>query len=147
AALKYWNAIDKARLRHLAVEPGPQLNQPLLQRAIGFNAPQLLTGDALLGADARLDNLGIYPHRRVELIAAGGAGNYDATLYMPEREPWSSPAWEGGLSLLSGLPYATVYPEFYNLGHRAVNVTSLLRWDSEKRRAFVELSTPLRGDP
>jgi tetratricopeptide (TPR) repeat protein len=147
AALKYWNAIDKARLRHVAVQPGPQLNETLLQRAIGFNAPQLLTFDALLGANARLDNLGIYPHRRVELIPTGGGGYYDATLYMPEREPWSSPAWEGALSLLSGLPYATVYPEFYNLGHRAVNVTSLLRWDSEKRRAFAELSTPLRGDP
>src|SRR5258707_1170015 len=66
---------------------------------------------------------------------------------MPDRELWSRPALEGALSLLSGLPYATVYPEFYNLGHRAVNVTSLLRWDSEKRRAFAAVSTPLLGDP
>ena len=145
--LKYWNAIDRPRLRNVALQPRPQLDEALLQRAIGFNAPQVLTVNGLLGANARLDSLGIYPHRRVELTPAAGGGNYDVTLHMPEREPWSSPKWEGAVSLLSGLPYATVYPEFYNLGHRAVNVTSLLRWDSEKRRAFSGLSTPLRGDP
>ncbi len=147
AALKYWNAIDKPRLRSVIVRPEPQLDEGLLHRAIGFNAPQVLTVDALLGANARLDNLGIYPHRRLELVPAPGGGTYDATLHMPEREPWSTPAWEGAVSLLSGLPYATVYPEFYNFGHRAVNVTSLLRWDSEKRRAFAEVSTPLLDEP
>jgi tetratricopeptide (TPR) repeat protein len=147
AALKYWNAIDKPRLRSVALRPEPQLDEGLLHRAIGFNAPQVLTVDALLGANARLDSLGIYPHRRMELVPAPGSGTYDATLHMPEREPWSTPAWEGAVSLLSGLPYATVYPEFYNLGHRAVNVTSLLRWDSEKRRAFAEVSTPVLDEP
>jgi tetratricopeptide (TPR) repeat protein len=147
AALKYWNPIEKPRLRSVAVQPTPQLDDALLQRAIGFNAPQVLSSEALLGAQARLDNLGIYPHRRVELAPASSGGTYDATLHMAEREPWATPAWEGALSLLSGLPYATVYPEFYNLGHRSVNLTSLLRWDSEKRRAFVAVSTPLLGDP
>jgi len=47
---------------------------------------------------------------------------------------------------LSGLPYATVYPEFYNLGRDAVNLTSLARWDSEKRRIFLSLSMPLHDD-
>ena len=54
---------------------------------------------------------------------------------------------EGVVSLLSGLPYATVYPEFYNLGRDAVNLTSLARWDSEKRRVSLALSFPLYGDP
>jgi hypothetical protein len=45
------------------------------------------------------------------------------------------------------LPYATVYPEFYNLGRDAVNLTSLARWDSEKRRVSAALSLPLYGDP
>jgi hypothetical protein len=146
AALKYWNAIDKPRLRNVAVQPPAQLDEMLLQRAIGFNAPQILTNDALLGAEARLDNLGIYPHRRTELTPASG-GNYDATLHLPERNAWGDSRWEGALSLLSGLPYATVYPEFYDLGHQAVNVTSLLRWDSEKRRAHVSVSAPLLHDP
>jgi hypothetical protein len=146
AALKYWNPIDKPRLRNVSVQPPAKLDQALLQGALGFNAPQVLTNDALLGAEVRLDNLGIYPHQRVELAPAGG-GNYDATLHLPERNLWGDSWWEGALSLLSGLPYATAYPEFYNLGHEAVNVTSLLRWDSEKRRAYASLATPLLHDP
>ena len=57
AALKYWNAIEKPRLRKVSVAPPPTLDPALLQNAIGFNAPQILTRDALLGAEARLDNL------------------------------------------------------------------------------------------
>jgi tetratricopeptide (TPR) repeat protein len=146
AALKYWNAIDKPRLRNVAVEPPQHVQDALLQRAIGFNAPQVLTADALLGARARLENLGIYPHQRVELTPVAD-GNYDATLHLAERAGWGDSPWEGAISLLSGVPYATVYPEFYDLGHRAVNVTSLFRWDSEKRRAYAALSTPLAGSP
>ena len=146
AALKYWNAIDKPRLRNVSVQPTPKLDEALLQAAIGFNAPQVLTGAALLGAEARLDNLGVFPHRRVELSPAAGQ-NYDATLHLSERNPLGDRWWEGALTWLSGLPYATVYPEIYNLDHQAVNVTSLLRWDSEKRRAFAEVSTPVMRDP
>jgi hypothetical protein len=142
AALKYWNAIEKPRLQKVLVAPMPTLDPALLQNAIGFNAPQILTSDALLGAEARLDNLEIYPHRREELAPAGD-GNYDATLHMAERNLWGDTWWEGALTWLSGLPYATVYPQVFNLGHEAVNVTSLLRWDSEKRRAFVDGSMPL----
>jgi tetratricopeptide (TPR) repeat protein len=146
AALNYWNAIDKPRLRNVSVQPTPKVDEALLQPAIGFNAPQVLTGDVLLGAEARLDNLGLFPHRRVELSPATG-GNYDATLNLPERNLWGDTWWEGALSWFSGLPYATVYPEIYNLDRRAVNVTSLLRWDSEKRRAFAEISAPVMRDP
>ncbi len=142
AALKYWNAIEKPRLRKISVAPPPKLDPALLRTAIGFNAPQILTRDALLGAEARLDNLEIYPHRRVGLAPVGD-GNYDASLQMAERNLWGDTWWEGALSWLSGLPYATVYPQVYDIGHGAVNVTSLLRWDSEKRRAFVDASMPL----
>lgn len=142
AALKYWNAIEKPRLRRVSVQPPPKLDPALLQNAIGFNAPQVLTNEALLGAEARLDNLGVYPFRRVELSLASD-GNYDATLHLPERDLWGDTWWEGALSWLSGLPYATVYPEMDNLGQESVNVTSLLRWDSEKRRAYADVSSPL----
>jgi hypothetical protein len=141
AALKYWNAIEKPRLRKVSVAPPPTLDPSLLQNAIGFNAPQILTSKALLGAEARLDNLEIFPHRREELAPA--SSNYDATFHMPERNLWGDTWWMGALTWMSGLPYATTYPQVYNLGHEAVNVTSLLRWDSEKRRAFVDGSMPL----
>jgi tetratricopeptide (TPR) repeat protein len=145
AALKYWNAIDKPRLRGVAVQPPPRLDETLLHRAITFSAPQVLTGDAMLSTRAELGNLGVFSHERVELTPAGE--HFDATLHLAERNGWGDSKLEGAVALLSGVPYATVYPEIYNIGHRAVNFTSLLRWDSEKRRALGTLSTPLFGNP
>jgi len=146
AALKYWNPEDKPRLRNVVFAPPLQLKESLRNRAITFNAPQILGRGALLATQARLDNLGVFSSRRIELTPAGSE-SYDATLHLAERNGWGDSKVEGVVSLLSGLPYATVYPEFYNLGHDAVNLTSLARWDSEKRRVFLALSTPLYGDP
>ena len=146
AALKYWNPEDKPRLRSVAVAPPLELSEPLGSRVLAFNAPQVLTGDSLLVTESRLDNLGILSSRRTELTPAE-SGDYDLTLHVTERNLWGNSKAEGIVSFLSGLPYATVYPELYNLGHRAVNLTSLARWDAEKRRVFVDLSFPLYGDP
>jgi tetratricopeptide (TPR) repeat protein len=146
AALKYWNPEDKPRLRSVVFAPSLQLNESLRNRALAFNAPQILTGAALLTTESRLDNLGIFSSRRTELTPAD-SGSYDLTLHLAERNLWGDSNLEGLISLLSGLPYATLYPEVYNLGHRAVNLTSLARWDSQKRRLFLALSTPIFGDP
>jgi tetratricopeptide (TPR) repeat protein len=145
AALKYWNAIDKPRLRNVAVQPPPRLDKVLLNRAVAFNAPQVLSGDALLATRARLENLGVFSRERVELTPAGE--HFDATLHIAERNGWGDSKLEGAVALLSGVPYATVYPEIYNIGHRTINVTSLLRWDPEKRRAFGMVSTPVFDNP
>jgi len=146
AALKYWNPIDKPRLRSIAVQPTPRLADSILQRAMDFNPPQVLTRDAWLTTKQRLDNLGIYAQQRTELAPASD-GNYDATLHLAERNGWGDSRLEGAILLLSGVPYATVYPELYNLGGRAMNVMSLLRWDSEKRRAYAAFSAPFRNNP
>ena len=146
AALKYWNPEDKPRLRSVSFAPSLQLNETLRNRAMAFNAPQALTRDTLLTTEARLDNLGTFSSRRLELTPAE-SGNYDLTLRLAERNLWGDSKVEGIVSFLSGLPYATVYPELYNLRHEAINVTSLVRWDAQKRCAFVATSLPLYGDP
>jgi tetratricopeptide (TPR) repeat protein len=146
AALKYWNPEDKPRLRSVAFAPSLQLKESLRSRALAFNAPQILTGDALIATQSRLDNLGVFSSRRIALYPAE-SGNYDLTLHLAERNGWGDSKVEGIVSLLSGLPYATIYPEFYNLGRDAVNLTSLARWDSEKRRVSLAFSLPLYGDP
>jgi hypothetical protein len=144
--LKYWNPEDKPRLRSVTFAPPLQLKEPLRNRALAFNAPQVLTEVALLTTESRLDNLGIFPSRRIELTQSA-SGNYDATLHLAERNGWGDGALEGLVALFSGLPYDTVYPEFYNLGRGAVNVASLARWDSEKRRISLSVSMPIYGDP
>jgi tetratricopeptide (TPR) repeat protein len=146
AALKYWNAVNKPRLRAVDFVPAPKLRQEVLAQAVTFSAPQVLTHDALEDTRARLSNLGVFPHQRVELTASK-SGDYDATLHLNERNGWGDSKLEGVVSLLSGLPYATMYPEFYNLGREAVDFTSLARWDSQKRRFSGELSAPLFHEP
>ncbi len=146
AALKYWNAVDKPRLRAVDFVPAPKLRRELLARAITFSAPQVLTRDALEDTQARVSSLGVFQRQRVELAAAK-SGDYDATLHLDERNGWGDSKLEGIVSLLSGLLYETVYPEFYDLGHEAVNLTSLARWDSQKRRYSGELSAPIVHAP
>ncbi len=146
AALQHWNLLDRPRLRSISYAPSLKLKESLRDRAVAFNAPQVLSVDALLTTQARLDNLGIFSGRRMELSPVD-SGNYDATLHLAERNGWGDSKVEGVVSLLSGLPYSTIYPEFYNLGHDAVNLTSLARWDSEKRRISLSLSMPIYGDP
>jgi tetratricopeptide (TPR) repeat protein len=146
AALEYWNPEDKPRLRSVAFSPSLQLKESLRNRALAFNAPQILTKDALLRTQSRLDNLGVFSSTRIELTPSE-SGNYDLTLHLAERNGWGDSKVAGIVSLLSGLPYATIYPEFYNLGRAAVNLTSLARWDPEKRRVSFALSLPLYGDP
>jgi hypothetical protein len=146
AALKYWNPGNKPRLGSVTFAPSLRLRESLRNRALAFNAPQVLSIDALLATQSRLDNLGVFPNRRIELNPAD-SGSYDLTLHLAERNGWGDSKLQGIVSLLSGLPYATIYPEFYNLGREAVNLTSLARWDSEKRRISAALSLPLYGDP
>ena len=146
AALKYSNAVGKPRLGSVSVEPPPGVDPLLLNRAIGFHAPQVLTREAWLSTEARIDNLGIFTGQRMELRPASGE-NYDATLHLAERRGWRDSPVINMISLSSGVPYATLYPEFYNLGNEAVSVRSLLRWDSEKRRASAGVSAPLWRNP
>jgi hypothetical protein len=146
AALKYWNPEDKPRLRSVSLTPPPFLKESLCERAIAFNPPQVLTADALLTTESRLDNLDIFTSKRIELAPAD-SGNYDATLRFAERNGFGDSKLEGIVSFLSGVPYSTVYPEFYNLAHDAVNLTSLARWDPEKRRISMTASLPLYGNP
>ena len=146
AALKYWNTLDKPRLRTIQFDPPLNLNATLRTRAIAFNAPQVLNLDALLATQARLDALGIFSSRRFQLIPTD-SDDYDLTLHLAEKNGFGDSWLEGLLSFFSGLPYDTVYPEFYNFDHSAINAAGLTRWDPQKRRAFLEVGTPIFGNP
>ncbi len=144
AALKYWNRIGKPRLASVALQPEPRLTPKFLKNAVSFNAPQILDRAAWLETDARLENLGTFPERRSELKPAGEQ-DYAAILHLSERDGRDNLRWTGLISLLDGVPYQTIYPDWYNVGSRAINFSSIVRWDAQKRRVYASVSLPVEG--
>ena len=90
--------------------------------------------------------LNIFPDQKFDLEARPD-GKFDLVLRARERNGWGANKWQGLLSLFRGLPFQTVYPEFYNLGGRAINSVSQYRWDAEKRRIWTNHSGPFSKDP
>lgn len=144
AALKYWNRIEKPRITSVALGPEPRLARKLLSSAIAFNAPQILEREAWQVTEARLQNLEIFPQQRLELTPSGDQ-DYSGILHLTQRDGRDNLHWTGLISLLSGTPYQTVYPDWYNIGDRAINFSSLVRWDAQKRRVFTSLEMPLQN--
>jgi hypothetical protein len=135
AALKYWNRAGKPRLREIHTDPPLQIDPVLLDHTFAFSrAGELQAGD-YYKTRAQLDSLGVFTRYRFDLTPTD-SDSFDMTLRATER---TGPDW---LSWLGGLPYQTVYPGWWNLRHRAVNIESLVRWDPEKRRASLSVAWP-----
>ncbi len=146
AALKYWNRAGKPKLTDLKFEPHPKLNPLVLDRALNFSPATEWRADQYLSTRAQLEALRLYSSPIFDL-KANADDTFDLTIRAAERNGWGSTPWEGGLSLLRGLPYQTAYPELYNLGGKGWNWRSLVRWDDQKRRISSEVAAPLGSDP
>jgi hypothetical protein len=165
AALELWNRIEKPRIRELQTDPQPRLDAVLLDHAFAFSPASVLRLEDYRTTRARLDLLGIFPRYQFELrprtgeISGEGSknqparasedrgANFDLVFHNVERNGWGESRLEGALSLLRGLPYETLYPEYLNLKRSAMNFSSLVRWDKNKRRVFASFSSPLHRDP
>ncbi len=149
-ALKYWNRAGEPKIGQVHTSPSLRIDPELLDRAFVFSPASVLELSALQLSRARLTQLGIFPRFRFDLVPAApqetGAA-YDLDFRAAERDGLGSGRLEGLLGLVSGVPYDTLYPDFYDLEHRAINLTSLVRWDPQKRRLHVALSAPLDGNP
>jgi tetratricopeptide (TPR) repeat protein len=146
AALKYWNRVGKPQVESVRAQRPLQIRPELFDRALAFAPTSPLLLPELLTSRVRLEGLGVFSAPRFEL-AARDDGKFDVTLNLQERNAWGSSAWEALLSAFRGIAYETIYPEYYNLGHSAINITSLVRFDAQKRRLEAEVSGPLRDNP
>jgi len=150
AALKYWNLINKPRLAAVEAIPQPKTTKLLLDRAVLFSPPGVLNATRFLQTGAFLENLGTFPNWQLKLSPVTSSSNsddYEATLRLSERNGWGSSLLDGTISLLRGLPYGTIYPSYYNLRGDAINLDSLARWDSQKRRVAASVEFPLFQQP
>ncbi len=145
AALKYWNRVGKPYIEN-AHKPTLRIDPVLLDRALAYSPAEVLTLDELLTTRARLRNLGVFPVQTCDLSARPD-GKFDLTLNTKERHGWGANKWEGLLTTFGGIFGQTVTPQYYNIRGTATNVVGSYRWDSEKRRALLTLSGPLRRNP
>jgi hypothetical protein len=146
AALKYWNRISQPQIEEVQFDPQPRTDPVLLDRAFAFAPGTVLRLSELQTSEARVGGLKIFPRSRFDLEARSD-GKFDMVFRARERNGWGASKWEGLLSLLRGLPFQTIYLEFFNIRHRAINSVSLVRWDSQKRCLWTSLSGPLYADP
>ncbi len=151
AALKFWNRIEnplsaKPQIAALDFDPQIRLRRLILDRAFAFSPAALLTERDYETTEARLKGLGVFPVYNVELDAAGD-GRFNAVFHAQERDGFGGNWMQAVVSTFGGAEYATIYPSYFNIGKSAANVESLLRWGSQKRRAWVSISAPLNDRP
>ena len=146
AALKYWNRIGKPQLEKVRIEPGLRVDPALLDRAFSFAPASTLRLPDFLTTQTRVEGLGIFPASSWHLEALDD-GKFDMAFQAQERNGWGNGKWEALLSTFRGAFYQTVYPEYFNWGGSATNLTSLVRWDAQKRRLLTSLSGPLAQNP
>lgn len=146
AALKYWNRVDKPRIEGVRSEQQLRVDPVLLDRAFAFAPASTLRLSDLLTAEARVHGLGIFPSYKFQL-APRDDGRFDVIFRAQERNGWGSNKWEMLLSTFRGIFYQTLYPEYFNIDRSAMNFTSLVRWDAQKRRLASSFSAPLERNP
>ena len=146
AALKYWNRVNKPQIADVRAVPTPRVNAALLDRAFTFAPASSLQLPDLLTSDVRIGELGIFPSYQFDLQARDD-GRFDILLRNRERDGWGQSELEKLFLLFRGLPFLSITPEFYNLRREAINFVSTYRWDAEKRRLYVEVSSPFKGNP
>ena len=146
AALKYWNRIAKPHLENVRIEPGLRVDPALLDRAISFAPASTLRLPDFLTTETRVKGLGIFPASRWQLEALPN-GAFNMSFQAQERDGWGDGKWEALLSTFRGAFYQTAYPEYFNFRGFAINLTSLVRWDAQKRRLQASLSGPLAQNP
>lgn len=140
SALKYWNRAGKPTVESIRYDPPVRLDPVLMDKAFTFTRGEALMLQAYRTTLARLDGLGVFSRVEMDLAPAAEDG-FDLVVRAAERESVPLMSW------FRGVPYQTVYPELVNIGNKAVNLKSMLRWNPERKRASVAVSAPLAGNP
>ncbi len=142
AALKYWNRIRRPILSRVIFAPEPPLQPELRERLPAASAGQLLTRARLAQTERNLDRLYIFSDPRCELTPASD-NKYTLTVRAPNVSQPLAGAAGRFLPLLRSIPYQAINLDWLNIKQRAIILTSLWRWDADKRRVAVKYRAPL----
>jgi tetratricopeptide (TPR) repeat protein len=146
AALKYWNRVNRPQVASVEIPKDLHTNPVVIDRALTFSPAAQLRRPDFLTSESRLEGLDVFARQRLRLASADN-GTFDVSLDAQERNGFGANKWQAILSTFRGVFYQTAYPEYFNFRGSALNLTSLFRWDSEKRRVSASISGPVRGNP
>ncbi len=146
AALKYWNRVDKPRTASIREEPRLRTDPILLDHAFAFAPASTLQVSQWKLTQQRIENLGVFPAYHFDFVATHNE-TFDVIFRAQERNGFGSNKVQAIVGVLRGLPYQEITPEYFNIHREAINLTSLVRWDPQKRRVTCNLSGPLHRDP
>src|SRR5438105_3005185 len=142
AAIQHWNRVGKPYIAAVREEPQPTVSAALLDGAFAFSPAAKLALRQYLDSRQRVNALGIFPQHQLDLLARSD-GSFDMVFRGRERNGFGDTKAEALFLLLRGLPFQGVNPEYDNALHQAINFSSTLRWDAQKRRISAQLSGPL----
>jgi hypothetical protein len=138
AALRYWNRNGSPQLREVHMDFETRWDPILLDRTVGISRATVLRDSDYVLARKRLEASQAFSGYRFDLSPVeNGDNEFDLNLRAAEKSTWNPAAW------VIGLPYRTVTPEFRNIGGGGINLDSLWRWDSQKRRLAGTVSGPV----
>lgn len=146
AAVLHWNRIKKPEIAALRTEPILHVRPALLDHAISIAPLSALPLEDLRTTYQRLDHLEIFPSYRFNLVANSN-GKFDTVLRAQELNGFGNGKVEAFVRALRGIAFQEVTPEYDNLHGSAVNISSLARWDVDKRRYQASVSGPLWQSP
>jgi tetratricopeptide (TPR) repeat protein len=146
AAVKYWNRASKPEIAEVSNEPALRTRPALLDHAIAFSAASVLTVDQLLISEERLRMLQVLPNYRFDLVARNDE-KFDVILRATELNGFGASKLEALLRTFGGVFFQEITPEYYNARGSATNLVSMVRWDPDKRRAYIWLSGPFGTNP
>ena len=146
AALKYWNRIDKPSVVSVRTVPELRIRPALLDRTFAFSPASTLRLSELRTTAVRARGLEVFATHTIDL-GVRPDNQFDVIFRAQERNGFGSSRWTALASTLRGIFYQSVYVDYWNARGSATNVNGLARWDPDKRRAFAELSGPIRNNP
>lgn len=141
AALRYWNRVGKPVVAQIREEPEPRISPALLDRAFAFSPAAVLKLPQFFDTNARIGGLGIFPQLHIDLNSRDD-GKFDVVFRGQELNGFGSTKLESLFLFFQGLPFSSVTPEYDNFHHEAINFLSMYRWDAQKRRVLVQISSP-----
>ncbi len=146
AALKYWNRVAKPEIVSVRNDPPLRVRPALLDHVLAFSPASTFTLEELRTSQARIQGMEVFPSHHFDLLARPD-GKFDVLLRARELNGFGQGKLESLLRVFGGIIFEEITPEYFNLHGTTTNVTSLFRWDTDKRRIMAGISGPLGGNP